>query len=74
MIYVVYKSRDRWTADSVQGFETEAKAIEYLETKPRTGIVGVFKGERLEPKIGETKVVKKTVTGFGVFTETKEEA
>ena len=67
MIYAVYKAKDRWSQDSVQEFATEAEAVKYFRERPRTGIVGVFKGERLLPQIGETRVVKKTVTGFSKF-------
>ena len=67
MIFIVYKAKNRWSQDSVQEFETEAEAVKYLKARPRTGIVGVFKGKRLSPQIGETRVVRKTVTGFGKF-------
>ena len=66
MIYIVYKAKDRWSSNSIHEFENEAEAVEWLQDKPRTGIIGIFKGERLEPKIGETKVVKKVVTAFEV--------
>ncbi len=72
MIWVVYKAKDRWTRDSVQGFDTEKEAVDWLKERPRSGVIAVFKGDRLEPEIGETKVVKKTVTGFGAFTEPTE--
>ena len=71
MIYTIYKARDRWHEDSIQEFTTEKEALEYLKDKPRSGLVAVFKGERLEAKIGETKVVKKTIIGFGVKEKTE---
>ena len=66
MIYIVYKSKGRWSSDSIHEFGTEKEAIEWLQDKPRIGIIGIFKGEKLEAKIGETKVVKKVVTAFEV--------
>lgn len=74
MIYVVYKAtRNRWAQDSVHEFENEAMAIQFCRERPRAGIIGIFKGQRLEPKVGETKVVKKTVTGFELLKEDSKE-
>ena len=72
MIYAVIKSTNRWTTAEIMEFQTEKEAIEGLQNIPRTRIVGVFKGDRLNFKVGEKKVVKKTVIGFEPFEETEE--
>ena len=72
MIYAVVKAQSRWTFDAVRVYQTEKEAIADLQTMPRNRVVGVFKGERLNLKVGEKKVVKKTVIGFEPFVETEE--
>ena len=68
-IWIVYRAQSRWSKDSVQGFGTEKEALDSLVGSPKSRIVGIFKGERLEPEMGEKRVVRKSVVGFTEYKE-----
>ena len=65
MIYICYrKGSKHWTTFEVEEFKTEKEALDWLQTKPRTRMVGIFSGKRLEMKIGQKKVTKSVAIGF----------
>lgn len=52
------------TGAQVEEFATEKEAVEFADKLARTKLIGIFKGERLEPVISEQKVTRKGITGF----------
>lgn len=74
MIYICYKTgSNRYNgAELVHSFPDEREAVKWLKDIPKSKVIGVFKGERLDLVVGETRVVKKAITGFGVFEEETE--
>ena len=76
MFYICYKPTNKWYHFEVAEFDSEAEVIKFIEDKhiPQTRLAGVFKGERLNPLIGEKRVTKKMITGFGKFEEVEDEA
>ena len=74
MIYICYRQgSSRYTNFEVMEFETKRKALNYLEDKPKTRVIGIFDGKRLNPTIGEKKIVKKVITDFSDFTDKSQE-
>ncbi len=72
MIYVVHTKGSGWHSKAeVEEFETERKALNFLKGKAKYRIIAVFNGKRLEPQMGETKVVKKAIVGLEEFNLTK---
>ena len=68
-IWIVYRAQNSWSEVYVQSFGTEKEALDFLAFQPKLRIIGVFKGERLEPEMGEKRIVKKSIVGFTEYKE-----